>query len=59
MVLTLELRRDIEERISKIKDHIDAVWPPTNLKELDEWVDLHRQWDALERLLSDERHTWD
>ena len=56
MALTPELRRDIEERISKIKDQIDAVWPPTSLKELDEWIDLHRQWNALERLLCDKRH---
>lgn len=56
MALTPEMRRDIENRISEIKDRIDAVWPPSSIQQFDEWVDLHRQWDALERLFHNERH---
>ena len=56
MAISPEFRRDIEERISDIKDKIDAVWPPNSIEKFDEWVDLHRQWDALERLLHDEPH---
>ena len=56
MAPSAEFRREIEARISEIKDKIDAVWPPNNIEKFDEWVDLHRQWDALERLLRDEPH---
>jgi hypothetical protein len=56
MVPSSEFRKDIEARISEIKDKIDAVWPPNSIEKFDQWVDLHRQWDALERLLRDEPH---